>query len=85
MQNRYTGDIGDYVKYGLLRALADAADWAWPGISFPMKIIVMMVVMLIIYMTKVSGAGMTPIFSMFSRGLLSTTGAISPPSSSASR
>jgi len=23
MQNRYTGDIGDYVKYGLLRALAD--------------------------------------------------------------
>ena len=22
MQNRYTGDIGDYVKYGLLRALA---------------------------------------------------------------
>jgi len=23
MQNRYVGDIGDYVKYGLLRALAD--------------------------------------------------------------
>jgi len=23
MQDRYTGDIGDYVKYGLLRALAD--------------------------------------------------------------
>jgi len=23
MQDRYTGDIGDFVKYGLLRALAD--------------------------------------------------------------
>ena len=23
MQNPYTGDIGDYVKYGLLRALAE--------------------------------------------------------------
>ena len=31
MQNRYTGDIGDYAKYGLLRALADGQRLAWRG------------------------------------------------------
>lgn len=31
MQNRYTGDIGDYVKYALLRALIKGhrLDVAW--------------------------------------------------------
>ena len=26
VQNRYAGDVGDYVKFGLLRALTDADD-----------------------------------------------------------
>ncbi len=35
MQNRYTGDIGDYVKYGLLRALADGRNLGVAWYLFP--------------------------------------------------
>jgi len=35
MQNRYTGDIGDYVKYGLLRALADGRRLGVAWYLFP--------------------------------------------------
>jgi hypothetical protein len=35
MQDRYTGDIGDYVKYGLLRALADGRRLGVAWYLFP--------------------------------------------------
>lgn len=35
MQDRYTGDIGDYVKYGLLRALADGHSLGVAWYLFP--------------------------------------------------
>ena len=35
MQNRYTGDIGDYVKYGLLRALAEGRRLGVAWYLFP--------------------------------------------------
>ena len=35
MQNRYTGDIGDYAKYGLLRALANDRSLGVAWYLFP--------------------------------------------------
>ena len=35
MQNRYTGDIGDYVKYGLLRTLSDGQRLGMAWYLFP--------------------------------------------------
>ena len=35
MQDRYTGDIGDYVKYGLLRALAEGSNLGVVWYLFP--------------------------------------------------
>jgi len=35
MQDRYTGDIGDYVKYGLLRAIADGRSLGVAWYLFP--------------------------------------------------
>ena len=37
MQNRYTGDIGDYVKYGLLRALVEGRRLGVAWYLFPDK------------------------------------------------
>ena len=33
MQNRYVGDVGDFGKYGLLRALCEGSGDGLPGLS----------------------------------------------------